>query len=214
MEFSEGTDRQVRVRCQPERVIARVAVVIAALAAGLVGIPEGYACSCLGSTPATYLHRSTVAFVGTVESGWPVDSAKVDTVWLEPTWSVRPQPRRPIMSSTGPETMEYRLAVSHVWKGKLTRSLVVRTHGQSGMCGIPFATGESYIVYAHQAKPGGPYVVGLCGGTRLLRGGVVHLVAHGQPRAVRGAPPLEIPEEVTLLDSLASPDEAMRHEAS
>ncbi len=40
------------------------------------------------------------------------------------------------------------LAVSRVWKGAVTTTMKVTTHGAGSMCGFGFVVGESYLVYA------------------------------------------------------------------
>lgn len=50
--------------------------------------------------------------------------------------------------------LEVTLNVVQAWKGVQTETIRVRTRADSAACGVPFATGESYLVYATQRAAG------------------------------------------------------------
>jgi hypothetical protein len=57
------------------------------------------------------------------------------------------------------------IKVEKVWKGAITRTVVVQTANSGAACGYSFAEGKKYLVYAHGK---GSLSVSLCSRTKPL----------------------------------------------
>lgn len=103
---------------------------------GLI-VPLGASCSCLQQSPEQAINMSSAVFSGTV----------TETV-------SRPSGRVAVT-----------IGVDTVWKGEVSRTMVVTTPGSSAACGYNFGEGRSYLVYAN----GDPPSVSLCSRTAPIQ---------------------------------------------
>lgn len=111
----------------------RFALVALTVAGVLLHAPTAQACTCATRSLPEQLEAATVVFTGTVRT---VKSGARVAVALD---------------------------VSAVYKGKGGRRLTVTTGPDSAACGIPFARGSSYVVFA--AGDVEALSTGLCSGT-------------------------------------------------
>ncbi len=57
--------------------------------------------------------------------------------------------------------MSVKIEVKEIWKGLLSKEVNIATPNQTGMCGVSFEIGKSYLVFAsHSAE--GNLSTGLC----------------------------------------------------
>ena len=73
--------------------------------------------------------------------------------------------------------------IQTVWKGALSRSVIVMAPVSGAMCGYPFKLGPTYIVYARRLPLG--LHTGLCDRTRPIEEAGRDLHALGQPRTLK-----------------------------
>jgi hypothetical protein len=59
------------------------------------------------------------------------------------------------------------MRLKQVWKGQLTKEVIINTPDNSAACGYSFEMGKSYLVFAHGTK-GKILRTGLCSGNRPL----------------------------------------------
>lgn len=52
------------------------------------------------------------------------------------------------------EPVTVKFKVERLWKGRVTSEVIVRTAGNSAMCGFNFEAGKKYLVYANDAGSG------------------------------------------------------------
>ncbi len=137
------------------RLVASLAI---AFAAGLVPMTTALACDCAVAGPDEGLARADVAFVGTViQVGWERDG---------PPPPELAAPELPFAEQ--PVTF----AVEEAIKGVAGSSVVVFSSLDSGMCGIAFAVGQRWSVYA-AVGPEGQLTTNNCmGGAYLGEGSV------------------------------------------
>ena len=67
---------------------------------------------------------------------------------------------------TRPE-VAVKIRLKEVWKGQLTKEVIINTPDNSAACGYSFEVGKSYLVFADSRK-GKIFSTGLCSGNRLL----------------------------------------------
>ena len=60
-----------------------------------------------------------------------------------------------------------KIRLKEIWKGQLTKEVIIKTPDNSAACGYSFEVGKSYLVFAHSRK-GKILATGLCSGNRLL----------------------------------------------
>ena len=60
-----------------------------------------------------------------------------------------------------------KIRLKEVWKGQLTKEVIINTPDNSAACGYSFEVGKSYLVFAHSRK-GKILATGLCSGNRAL----------------------------------------------
>ncbi len=132
------------------------ATVVAALLA--LGRSQAHACSCAPPPPPeAALAAATAVFQGTVTRIEPSATAAV----------------------FGP-LLQVELDVARVWKGPVDRRQVVLTSSSDASCGIAFAAGGSYLIYALDNKPG--LLATLCSRTRASEEAAADLAALGPGR--------------------------------
>lgn len=105
-----------------------------------------FACSCMQMTPELALANANAAWVGVVTT---VGNAGAD-------------PNDPVA---------YTFAVEQTLKGELALTEVVRSSRSSAGCGMEFALGQRWRLYAY-ADEGAQLQTGLCSGNELLAEGV------------------------------------------
>lgn len=131
-----------------------------------------FACSCRPpGTPAQELGQADAVFLATV----------VDVN----------APSGPIRSSADSTTVT--LDVAKVWKGQVTRTLVLITPGSSASCGVSFEQGKAYVVYGRVSE--GALTTNLCSRTRPIGDATEDLAAlgPGQPPEANIAVPPQLP---------------------
>jgi hypothetical protein len=88
--------------------------------------------------------------------------------------------------------LEVTLDVDRVWKGSIDETVTVITAKDSAACGIPFAEGSTYIVYASAAEEGSNELRAYsCGRTALLEDATEDTMALGsgkEPNAGENVP--------------------------
>jgi hypothetical protein len=126
-------------------IVRRVLVVAALAVVGVVlgPVTPACACSCAEMTPEESFAGSEMAFVGVV--------TKID---------------RPLVFMNSGQPVEVTLAVSEVYKGRVSQRFVVTTASDGAACGYDFAEGGRYVVLA--STHGGTVNTGLCSGNRNL----------------------------------------------
>lgn len=137
--------------------IPRIALLAAiALCAWLLSPACVFACSCMPpGPPATELMQSSAVFAGRVIN---ISQPAI------------------ISSSADPTTVTF--AVSSVWKGPTTQTIVVETSRDSASCGYPFAQDQEYLVYAR--SDGALLTASLCSATKPLSEAQNDIVELGQ----------------------------------
>lgn len=150
------------------------------------------ACSCMRSTPAEALERSTAVFEGRVLEVTPFEERR--DVTLE--GGCLDEACRESLSETT-ESVEVtgfavRLSVTRRWKGVDTEEVVVRTARDSAACGFAFEVGQDYVVYASAEDEAGTLATGLCDRTARVADASEDLVALGT-----GEVPVDVDEEPT-----------------
>jgi hypothetical protein len=128
--------------------VRRLVILVALLLGGLyAGIQPrcAWACSCLPLGSASEERdRATAVFAGRVTS---IES--------------------PSDPSSSPPALHVTFAVGDVWKGALAGTTVVHTAPDSAACGVAFAPGQTYLVYA-STDDTGALAVSLCSRTQPL----------------------------------------------
>jgi len=127
------------------------ALSLAMLLAGVAPISRVFACSCMQLQPGEALAMSTVAFTGVV--------AEID----EPTGV------DPTVSSLDP--LIYTFVVEESLKGEPGETVLLESARSSASCGMEFAIGERWTVYASVAESR-RLTSGLCSGNEMLADGV------------------------------------------
>ncbi len=113
-------------------------------------VTQVLACSCMQMTPAMALAGADVAFVGVVAA---VDDPAVG----------------PVVG--GGDPLRYTFAVEESMKGGPGVSVDIRSARDSAGCGMEFATGQRWRVFAYTDEAG-QLQSGLCSGNELLAEGV------------------------------------------
>ncbi len=103
------------------------------------------ACSCVAFTPDEKIARADVIFRGRVTA-------------------VSPDANASSLYTRGGVTFQVEMS----WKGSVPPEIAVSTDGFWGQCGIRFARGEEYLVYAKEGGSGG-LTLESCRGTRSVR---------------------------------------------
>ena len=116
------------------RILPAAALLLAAL---VVRAPMAWACSCVGSNVAQQFQSADVVFVGTPYEPFTVDS------------------------STNTTSIEFN--VTDVYKGTVETHPSVETSDSDASCGISFAPGARYTVFATRSAHG--LSANLCNGT-------------------------------------------------
>jgi hypothetical protein len=126
-------------------IVRRVLVVAALAVVGVVlgPVTPACACSCAEMTPEESFAESEMAFVGIV--------TKID---------------RPLVFMNSGQPVEVTLAVTEVYKGRVSERFVVTTASDGAACGYDFAEGGRYVVLASTYD--GRVDTGLCSGNRNL----------------------------------------------
>lgn len=173
----------------------RALLVVALLALAPASI--ALACSCMRSTPAEALDRSTAVFEGRVLEVMPFEERR--DVTLE--GGCLDDACRESLSETT-ESVEVtgfavRFSVTRRWKGVDTEEVVVRTARDSAACGFAFEVGQDYVVYASAEDEAGTLSTGLCDRTARVADATEDLEALGT-----GEVPVDVEEEPTT-----TPDE-------
>ena len=138
---------------------------LCALCLGLVAWPTRVsACTCIeAGPPCRGLAQAAAVFVGRVVAF----GASTPTI------------------STG-EGMRASLQVSEVMSGAVGRSVEVFTGFSDADCGVRFAVGEEYVVYAHRL-PGGELATSICSRTRRVSAAAEDLEYFRSPSTTAGA---------------------------
>ncbi|HEX2221628.1 MAG TPA: hypothetical protein VHK06_03815 [Candidatus Limnocylindria bacterium] len=125
-----------------------------AVALGLVAIlaRPALACSCAAMTPDQALAASDAAFVGAVIEAPPA-----------------PGPGAPLVDPPFEETAPFAFEVEGVAKGDVTQPAVVLGSFNGAACGMSFAPGERWLVFA--TAEGGSLTTNLCAGSIPLAAG-------------------------------------------
>lgn len=133
----------------------------------LSGVGTAHACSCVPpGKPAEELEGHAAVFAGQVVS--------VDHSF---------EPGSAALNAEDRTTVEF--AVNTVWKGDVDRNLKITTPPTGGSCGVAFAEGEEYVVYAYDSSYGdGGYSTSICSRTNLVNNAAEDLDALGE-----GSPP-------------------------
>lgn len=118
----------------------RVAPAVALAAVALLSAGRAWACSCVAESVRTQLRGSDAVFEGSVRS-------------------VRTAPTQ---GESAPSIVAA-LLVESVYKGRPASLSRVRTARSGEACGIPFAVGRRYVVFADGR--GGAFRADICGGT-------------------------------------------------
>lgn len=95
------------------------------------------------------------------------------------------------ITDTGSPTMpnlRVQFDVDRVWKGSVDQTIDVTTARDSAACGVSFAEGETYIVYASQNEEDRSLRVSLCSRTALLKNASEDVTALGNGESPVGAP--------------------------
>ena len=191
---ADGSDRRAARETDLRTVIAKLermgfsvaSAVVVSLAltmsfAWFLASPgQVHACKCaVPGTPAEELEKFSAVFAGSVVSvrhSYDLNAA-----------SVTPDDR----TTVGFE-------VSAVWKGTVHEDMFIATPPTGGSCGLTFAEGEEYIVYASDSSYGDDgYTASICSRTALLSQAQADLDALGEghaPQAGTGGPAPEPPE--------------------
>jgi hypothetical protein len=174
----------------------RALLVVALLALAPASI--ALACSCMRSTPAEALERSTAVFEGRVLEVTSFEERR--DVTLE--GGCLDDACRESLSETT-ESVEVtgfavRFSVTRRWKGVDTEEVVVRTARDSAACGFAFEVGQDYLVYASAEDEAGTLSTGLCDRTARVADASEDLEALGT-----GEVPVDVEEEPTT----SGPDE-------
>lgn len=130
-------------------IFVSLALVISLVLAGGPGAGKARACSCAGPLALDEEFRTSDAiFAGEVVS--------VDEDMLS--------------ADGGPPLGSVSFDVSESWKGVSEQSAFVYGQGNGASCGIDFAKGEDYLVYAYRtgAEGSGPLETNLCKATKPL----------------------------------------------
>ena len=156
--------------------ILALAIAVAALWL-LAGSGTVHACSCvMPGAPAEELKSHAAVFAGQVVSLSQVN---------------RPgQAASPGLAGTG---VDFR--VNRVWKGDVEENTRITTPPTGGACGVPFAEGEEYLVYAYASAPeDGGYSANICSRTRPLSEAAEDLEALGEGNPPATAGPVAEPQ--------------------
>ena len=152
---------------------SRLFILLFVLGAAIVAAQPNcvFACSCRPpGTPTEELGQADAVFLATV----------VDVN----------VPSGPITGSGDSTTVT--LDVATVWKGQITRTLVLTTPGSSASCGVSFEQGKAYVVYGRLSE--GSLTTNLCSRTRPIADAAEDLAALGP-----GQPPeanIEVPHQL------------------
>jgi MYXO-CTERM domain-containing protein len=106
------------------------AVIIATALLGLSQANDAYACSCVPPPPvATAVGESSAVFAGTIVALTPPSLPSNDMVAT--------------------------FSVERVWKGATNQTAIeVRTPSSSAACGLSFAPGQKWLIYANESEGG------------------------------------------------------------
>jgi len=110
--------------------VRRYALLALVLAAFVIGPQPALACSCVQSTKPQQATDAAMVFTGTVQSA----SGSFLPVLT--------------CSRSSADTVDYTLSVDTVYKGDVSRTVVVRTVVSGASCGYQFAVGKRYTVFA------------------------------------------------------------------
>ncbi len=100
------------------------------------------ACSCAGaSTPAELLEGADAVFRG-------ISQGQASSV----------------SGCGGEENRRFDFDVEEVWKGAVQSTAQITTGLGGGDCGMEFAEGREYIIFAHQSETTGELYTGICSG--------------------------------------------------
>jgi MYXO-CTERM domain-containing protein len=86
-----------------------------------------------------------------------------------------------------PQLVEVELDVARVWKGEVTRATVVRTATSDASCGVYFAVGTTYLIYAQAYEQA--LLASLCSRTTSSDTAAADFLALGPAHAPTDAPP-------------------------
>jgi len=118
-------------------------VVLSLLA--FANLPLAFACSCTGPRPAcSEYFKAPLIFYGRVVAKNHIPSPPV----------------RPGQMSSG--RFEIRFSITESFRGDAGAEVIVATSDQSSMCGIDFAEGASYVVYAIENPEWHVWTTGIC----------------------------------------------------
>ena len=163
--------------------LSRVLLALVFVATIVIAQPNcAYACSCVPpGTPAEELSKSDAVFLG-----------KVIAVNL---------PNKPIESSSDVTTVTFE--TSQVWKGQVTKTLVLTTPGSSASCGVTFEQDQEYVVYARVNE--GVLATNLCSRTNTASNAADDIAAlhAGQAPEINAAGPSQLPSTGATDDMFA-----------
>ena len=135
------------------RHLARVAMVVALLLAGIV-LPgsAAQACDCFVGTPKQSTNRADAVFFGEIVDRMRTPSEPQGSPWI-------------------PTNASYTVAVEQVFKGEVNSEQILLAGGDGASCGIELPTTGSVLVYGMKA-PGGEgsptqYATWSCSGTQM-----------------------------------------------
>lgn len=154
------------------RKIVFLSVVVALLV--VVNIAPVFACECLPrGTPTEELNKAAAVFSGKVTA------------------------TRIVQGDQFPE-VEVTFDVSTVWKGLVSKTIIVKTADNSAACGYPFRAGEEYIVYAYGEED--DLQTGICTRTAFLTRAQEDLTELGEGKT---------PESTTTPSLIVSPAQTL-----
>lgn len=144
-------------------VMHKIVLIIAASAViGLLQVQDARACTCVPNPPpATALAESDAVFAGRI---------------IE--LSRGTDPIAPIIA---------KFEVSRVWKGPVTEIVEVRTPRDSAACGLSFAPGTEWLVYADRVE--GSLTASLCSRSTQMAYAAEDLAALGPGTPPNATPP-------------------------
>jgi MYXO-CTERM domain-containing protein len=157
------------------------------------------ACSCMRSTPAEALERSTAVFEGRVLEVTPFEERRDLTLEGGCLDDACRESLSETTESVEVSGFSVRFSVTRGWKGVSTEEVVVRTARDSAACGFAFEVGQDYVVYASAEDEAGSLSTGLCDRTarvvdanedlEALGTGEVPVDVDGEPAATTDEPP-------------------------
>ena len=179
MTCSHDVERRATVdRMRPHALasLRLVTVLGAALAVSTLLPRPAQACTCSNETPEAQFAAATSVFEGRV-------------VAIE----------REGAPEVGPARLRVTFEVVQTWKAANVERLIVTTATDEAACGVAFAQGRSYVVYAI-AGSDGALAAGLCGGTALRESADATVAALGA-----GVTPVDITDEAAPAPRTATP---------